>query len=209
MRIQAEIDTTGLIYGLNTQIQESLNIAIGPGMKYLRAKLLDKLKTTHYSLAELRSLGHPYARRRLVAFSCGRKLPTLRNKLERHLKTSTVRIRAYGRIAGKVRTDIINKQSGTLMRSLDIHYRKSYLSKTSKPTVKSLKGYKIEASLIIPSSKVRYAYYVFMGTSRLIPRPIHYLVAKKEQYNVAKVMEKEMQKYFDASYSTGPIKVFD
>ena len=209
MRIQMDIDTAGLIYTLNGQIQESLNIAIGPGMKYLRDKLKDKLEKRYYSLNELRALGHPYARRRFIAFGHGRKLPTLRNKLERHLKTSTVRIRAYGRLVGKARTDIINKQSGRLMRSLAIQYRRGFIPGTGKATVKSLRGYKVEASLVLSPSKVRYAYFVFMGTSRLIPRPIHYVIAKKEQYNMAKVMEKEMQKYFDASYAKGPIKIFE
>ena len=210
MRISMEIDTKSFLYTLNYQIQEALNIAIGPGMSYLRKKFIEKLKTQYYSLEQLRQLGHPYALRRFVAFNIKvKKLQKFRSSMERNIGASTVRIKMYGKLAGKVKTDIINKQSGRLLHSVSIKYRRGYLPKTNKSTVKSIKGYKVEAAITIPSSKVKYAYYVFMGTSKLIPRPIHYIVAKREQYNMAKVMEKEMQKYFDSIYtSVGPGDIF-
>lgn len=141
--------------------------ALGRVLDYLELKFAHRIKQRHYTLSQLRKLGHPYARRYYGSINNLKAILNLMKQGNVH----------------KVRLDVISKQSGKL--SLKIRRKIVTVSLT-----------RVEGKVYLDDSGVKYSKYVFFGTKRLIARPIHLLVKEQEGENALLRFNKHFARSF-------------
>ena len=156
MRMKVTITYSDIEKALLTSFREALEKTA----EFLEQCFRERIQVRFYSLKELRRRGHPYARRH---YSFGAISSA---DLERYALSLKYRRGFTG-----VRLDIINRQSGELEDSLkkEIHFSPTGISR---------------ARVYIDTAKVPYAPFVFWGTSKMIPRPIHLLVKAESEKDV-------------------------
>jgi len=138
----------------------------------------ERLQVRYFSLNELRRMGHPYARRHYHFGKIG-----LTN-LEKYALSLKYRKGYKG-----VLLSIINRQTGRLEDSLRKETKISYAGISY-------------GRVYIDTVAVRYAPYVFFGTNRLIPRPIHLLVKAENEKEVIGRFKRLLGYYFYREYKT-------
>ena len=153
MRMKMTITYSDLGKALLTSFKEALEKTA----EFLEQCFRERLQVRVYSLKELRRRDHPYARRQ---YGFGEIASA---DLERYALSLKYRRGFTG-----VRLDVINRQTGELEDSLEkeIHFSPAGLSRVR---------------VYIDTTKVPYAPFVFWGTSKMIPRPIHLLVKAESE----------------------------
>jgi len=155
--MQMKIKTTITYSEIEKALLTSFREALEKTAEFLEQCFRERLQVRYYSLKELKKMGHPYARRHYSFEGIGSA------NLERY--ALSLKFRKGFR---NVRLDIINRQSGELEDSLksEVHFSPTGMSR---------------ARVYIDTTKVPYAPFVFWGTSKMIPRPIHLLVKAESE----------------------------
>lgn len=142
-------------------LEKALFVAFSKALEetadFLEKEFNERLMIQFYSLSKLRQMDHPYARRH---YSFGRIPPT---SLEKYALSLKFRKGYKG-----VPLSMINRQTGQLEDSLKTEIKVSYAGLSY-------------ARVFVDTTKVPYAPYVFWGTHKLIPRPIHLLVKAESE----------------------------
>jgi len=153
------------ITDLDKWAKESIEKSLKSTTQYMRKSFIKEYLSGILSLQELRYLDHPYAKRhyQIRAFASS------------NLRAIVAALAAL-KFSG-VRLDEINRQTGLLARSVKYDDTIQYT------------GNKAITKIYLDTQKCPHAEYVFFGTNKMIPRPLHllYCIIHKE----------EIEKYFN------------
>jgi len=154
------------VVDFNKWLEDCILRAVELTTKYVEKDFKDTYLSGAYSLEMLKKLDHPFARRH-YNFLLSIKNPSV---IARLLK---------GKVFKGVKLDVVNIQEGILSKSLS-------RIKTEKT------GNKVVGKVKISIEKCPYAKYVFYGTSRMIPRPVHLIYAIYHKNEIIKIFNKKL-----------------
>jgi len=174
LNLQILLEYKDVVQALTKAVERALIMTTS----FIETEFRERLSVRYFSLKQLRKLGHPYAKKHY------RGLTFSPSELERFAISLKYR-RGY---AG-VPLSVINRQSGELESNL----KKEIILNTPGP---------LYGRVYIDTNAVRYARYVFFGTSILIPRPIHLLVKSEIETNVRAYFKRLVTTYFKRELRT-------